>query len=215
MTPRVILASASPRRRELLRELLDEFDVVPSAIDEPFDHDPVADAESLALAKAREVATATPDAVVIGADTIVFDQERAYAKPADEADALAMWRALRGRVHRVVTGVAVVAPGFERASHAISEVELANLDDTAVRDYIATGRPMDKAGAYAIQDTDVGTVTRLEGCYCNVVGLPLWRLRELLVDAGVSCKEPVGGRPECASCPDANAPAGAPTDHRS
>ncbi|HML99241.1 MAG TPA: Maf family protein [Tepidiformaceae bacterium] len=215
MTPRVILASASPRRRELLRALFDEFEVVPSEIDEPFGHDPVADAESLALAKAREVARANSGVVVIGADTIVFDELRAYAKPADEADALAIWRALRGRVHRVVTGIAVVGRGFERTGHAISEVELANLDDAAVRAYIASGRPMDKAGAYAIQDTEVGTVARLEGCYCNVVGLPLWRLRELLMSAGAACAEPAARRPGCASCPDAQLPGGAPAGHHS
>jgi septum formation protein len=207
MTPRIILASASPRRRELLAALLDKFEVVPSDIEEPFGHDPVADAESLALAKARAVAMDNPGAVVIGADTIVFDGGRAYAKPAGEEEALAMWRALRGRAHRVVTGVAVVGPaGFERSGHSISQVTLAGLDDAAVRAYIASGRPMDKAGAYAIQDTDVGTVSRLEGCYCNVVGLPLWRLRALLADAGIACPEPATRRPECASCPDLETP---------
>lgn len=210
MTRRVLLASASPRRRELLRTVLDEFEVVPSDIDEPFGPDPVADAEALALAKAREVAPANSGAVVIGADTIVFDDVRAYAKPADEAEALAMWRALRGRVHRVVTGVAVIAPGFERTAHTVSQVELANLDDAAILAYIASGRPMDKAGAYAIQDADVGTVARLEGCYCNVVGLPLWRVRDLLGSAGVPCGEPAAVRPECASCPDAPRPVAAP-----
>lgn len=216
MTPRIILASASPRRRELLAALLDEFEVVPSDIEEPFGHDPVADAESLALAKARAVARANPAAVVIGADTIVFDGGRAYAKPADKAEALAMWRALRGRAHRVVTGVAVVGPaGFERSGHSMSQVTLADLDDAAVRAYIASGRPMDKAGAYAIQDTDAGTVSGLDGCYCNVVGLPLWRLRALLADAGIACPEPAARRPECASCPDSTAPAEQARGHRS
>ncbi|MCC7090182.1 MAG: Maf family protein, partial [Dehalococcoidia bacterium] len=134
-------------------------------------------------------------------DTIVFDGDRAYGKPEDANDALAMWRALRGRTHRVVTGVAVVAPGYEAAGHTISQVELADLADAAVRAYVASGRPMDKAGAYAIQDTDAGTVTRLEGCYCSVMGLPLWQLRTLLEAAGVSCAEPDGIRSECAACP--------------
>jgi septum formation protein len=198
---RVVLASASPRRRELLGALLDHFEVAPSAVEETFGADPVADAESLALAKARDIATAHPGAVVIGSDTIVFDDERAYGKPEDADDALAMWRALRGRTHRVVTGVAVVAPGYEAAGHTISEVELANLDDAAIRAYVASGRPMDKAGGYAIQDTDAGTVTRLAGCYCSVMGLPLWQLRALLAGAGVSCREPHETRPECAACP--------------
>lgn len=198
---RVVLASASPRRRELLAALLDDFEVAPSAVEEAFGADPVADAESLALAKARDIANTCPGAVVIGSDTIVFDAERAYGKPEDADDALAMWRALRGRTHWVVTGVAVVAPGYEAVCHTVGQVELANLDDAAVRGYVASGRPMDKAGAYAIQDTDIGTVTRLEGCYCSVMGLPLWQLRALLAGAGVSCREPHATRPECATCP--------------
>ncbi len=198
---RVVLASASPRRRELLAALLDDFEVAPSGVEEAFGADPVADAESLALAKARDIANTHPGAAVIGSDTIVFDGDRAYGKPEDANDALAMWRALRGRTHRVVTGVAVVAPGYEAAGHTISQVELADLADAAVRAYVASGRPMDKAGAYAIQDTDAGTVTRLEGCYCSVMGLPLWQLRTLLEAAGVSCAEPDGIRSECAACP--------------
>lgn len=198
---RVLLASASPRRRELLAALLDAFEVVPSAVDETFGIDPIADAESLALAKARDVAAANPGAVVIGSDTIVFDDERAYGKPEDAADAFAMWLALRGRAHRVVTGVAVVASGYEAAGHTLSEVQLADLGDATVRAYIASGRPMDKAGAYAIQDTDFGTVTRLDGCYCSVMGLPLWQLRALLGPTGVSCAKPDATRPECATCP--------------
>lgn len=198
---RVVLASASPRRRELLAALLDDFEVVPSAVEETFGADPVADAESLALAKARDIAAANPGAVVIGSDTIVFDGERAYGKPEDADDALRMWRALRGRTHSVVTGVAVVAPGYEAAGHTISQVELADLGDAAVRAYVASGRPMDKAGAYAIQDTDVGTVTRREGCYCSVMGLPLWQLRALLAPTGIACRDPGSTRPECASCP--------------
>lgn len=199
---RVVLASASPRRQELLAALLDEFEVAPSAVEEIFGTDPTADAEELALAKARDIASGQPDAVVIGSDTIVFDDERAYGKPEDADDALAMWRALRGRVHSVVTGVAVVAPGREAAGHNVSLVELAGLDDDAVREYVASGRPMDKAGAYAIQDGDVGTVTRLDGCYCSVMGLPLWRLRALLAAAGVSTRAPDASRAECARCPD-------------
>jgi MAF protein len=198
---RVVLASASPRRRELLAALLDDFDVVPSAVEETFGAEPVADAGSLALAKARDIAGKHPGAVVIGSDTIVFDRKCAYGKPENADDAFAMWRALRGRTHWVVTGVAVVAPAYEAVGHTVSEVDLAELDDAAVRAYIASGRPMDKAGGYAIQDTDFGTVTRLEGCYCSVMGLPLWQLRELLTAAGIACRDPGSTRLECASCP--------------
>ena len=199
---RLILASASPRRRELLGALVEDFETVASTVDEVLGADPVADAESLALAKAREVAARCPGAVVIGSDTIVTDGRRSYGKPEDAADALEMWRTLRGITHRVVTGVAIVGPEGESVGHSVSDVELSALDDDAVRAYIASGRPMDKAGAYAIQDADVPTVARFEGCYCSVMGLPLWRLRAMLAAAGVTTREPAGSRPGCADCPE-------------
>lgn len=199
---RVILASASPRRRELLAALVEDFETVTSTVDEVLGADAVADAEALALAKAREVAARYPGAVVIGSDTIVTDGRRSYGKPEDAADALAMWRALRGMTHRVVTGVAIVGPEGERVGHSVSDVELSALDDDAVQAYIDSGRPMDKAGAYAIQDADVPTVSRFEGCYCSVMGLPLWRLRAMLAAAGVSTRDPAASRPGCAACPE-------------
>ncbi len=199
---RVILASASPRRRELLAALVEDFETVTSTVDEVLGADAVADAEALALAKAREVAARYPGAVVIGSDTIVTDGRRSYGKPEDAADALAMWRALRGMTHRVVTGVAIVGPEGSRVGHSVSDVELSALDDDAVQAYIDSGRPMDKAGAYAIQDADVPTVSRFEGCYCSVMGLPLWRLRAMLAAAGVSTRDPAASRPGCAACPE-------------
>jgi len=199
---RVVLASASPRRRELLVALIDHFEVVPSSIEEVLGGDPVADAEALALAKARDVAGRFPDSLVIGSDTIVTDGERSYGKPRDAQDALEMWRSLRGRVHRVVTGIALVGPGGEVASHSVSEVELSALDDAAVEAYITSGRPMDKAGAYAIQDADVPAVARFDGCYCSVMGLPLWRLRELLASTGATCREPSASFERCVGCPE-------------
>lgn len=199
---RVILASASPRRRELLAALVEDFETVTSTVDEVLGADAVADAEALATAKAREVAARYPGAVVIGSDTIVTDGRRSYGKPEDAADALAMWRALRGMTHRVVTGVAIVGPEGERVGHSVSDVELSALDDDAVQAYIDSGRPMDKAGAYAIQDADVPTVSRFEGCYCSVMGLPLWRLRAMLAAAGVSTRDPAASRPGCAACPE-------------
>lgn len=199
---RVILASASPRRRELLAALVEDFETVTSTVDEVLGADAVADAEALATAKAREVAARYPGAVVIGSDTIVTDGRRSYGKPEDAADALAMWRALRGMTHRVVTGVAIVGPEGSRVGHSVSDVELSALDDDAVQAYIDSGRPMDKAGAYAIQDADVPTVSRFEGCYCSVMGLPLWRLRAMLAAAGVSTRDPAASRPGCAACPE-------------
>ncbi len=202
MPARVVLGSASPRRRELLRALLDDFAVDPADIAEHTTDDPRADARRLAREKASTVARRHPGAVVIGADTIVHDGERAYGKPADPAGATAMLRALQGRTHLVVTGLAVVSAGGAASDVSTSEVTLAELGDDAITAYVAGGRPLDKAGAYAIQDEDVPTVAALEGCYCSVMGLPLWRLRTLLATAGVAAREPGGAVPRCAACPE-------------
>ena len=197
---RIILASASPRRRELLSALIDEFEVIASEIEEPLVGDPVDNAERLALAKAQDVRGRNPDALVIGADTIVFDQDVSFGKPANEADVLAMWKALGGRVHNVVTAFAVLTDESARVDSDVAGVTLTNLDDEAVRAYAASGRPLDKAGAYAIQDEDVPTVKELAGCYCNVMGLPLYWLREALQEAGVTCRDPAESRPICRGC---------------
>ena len=199
---RVVLASASPRRRELLRALLPAFDVAASDAPEPFENSPIEDAERLALAKAGALTDAFPGALLIGADTIVFDGATAYAKPEDAADAVRMLRELRGREHGVVTGVALVYDSGAVAGHCVSRVIMAALPDSVIAAYVASGRPLDKAGAYAIQDEDVPTVARLEGCYCNVMGLPLWTLRRMLVAAGVPAADPGETYARCASCPD-------------
>lgn len=202
MTPRVVLASASPRRRELLGALIDDFSVAVSGVEEPLDGDAVENARSLAVAKARDVAMRDPGSVVVGSDTIVFDGERSYAKPDDAAEAMEMWRRLGGREHSVVTAVAVIANNRVGVSEAVARVELAALSNDQLREYIASGRPMDKAGAYAIQDEDVPTVARLDGCYCAVMGLPLWTVKELLEQEGVTCRPPSATLPRCASCPE-------------
>ena len=198
----VVLASASPRRRELLRALLDGATIDPADIDERTTDDPRADARRLAREKASAVARRHPWAVVIGADTIVHDGERAYGKPAGEEEAAAMLRALRGKRHLVVTGVAVVSASGAASEVSTSDVTLAELDDDTIAAYVASGRPLDKAGAYAIQDEDVPTVADLDGCYCSVMGLPLWRLRALLATAGVVTREPHEALPRCAACPE-------------
>lgn len=199
---RVVLASASPRRRELLAALLPGFEVIPSDVPEEADGDPSEDAIRLAIAKARAVADEIPGAIVVGADTIVHDGVRSYGKPAGPVGAAAMLRALRGREHAVYTGIAVVRDGAVSSGCSVARVELANLNDAQIEAYVASGRPLDKAGAYAIQDEDVPTVARLEGCYCAVVGLPLWRLASLLEAAGVPCRDPGDSLPRCRACPE-------------
>ncbi len=202
MPARVVLGSASPRRRELLRALLDDFAGDPADIAEHTTDDPRADARRLAREKASVVARRHPGAVVIGADTIVHDGERHYGKPADSDDAVAMLCALRGRAHVVLTGIAVVSASGAASDVSTSEVALSDLDDEAIAAYVASGRPLDKAGAYAIQDEDVPTVAALDGCYCSVMGLPLWRLRALLATAGVAVRGPDRDLERCGACPE-------------
>jgi len=199
---RLILASASPRRRELLAALVSDFDVVAADVDETLGDDARADAVRLAAAKAQVVAARFPGAVVVGSDTIVFDDERSFGKPADARDAVIMLGRLRGRTHRVVTAVAVAAGGPTATAASEAEVRLHNLDYGTIVRYVETGRPLDKAGSYAIQDEDVPTVQAIDGCYCCVVGLPLWRLRALLESAGVACHDPGATFPRCVSCPE-------------
>ena len=198
----VVLASASPRRTELLKALIDSFEVLPSDVPEPLTGNPHHDAVLLATEKARAVSALRPDAVVIGADTIVYEGSNLYGKPVNTADAAAMWRALRGREHCVVTGVAVVESSDAHAGWSEARITLSNLSDAQIADYVASGRPMDKAGAYAIQDDDVPTVATSKGCYCSTVGLPLWRLKRMLEARGISCRAPSETLPQCAVCPE-------------
>ena len=202
MSPQIVLGSASPRRRELLAALLDEFTVESADIVERTDGDPLDDAPRLAREKAEAVAVRHPQAAVIGADTIVHDGERAYGKPRDAEDAVAMLGALRGQAHLVVTGVAIVSPAGTGSEVSLAEVQLARLSDDEVAAYVASGRPLDKAGGYAIQDEDVPTVEAHSGCYCAVMGLPLWRLRAMLAEAGVEAHAPDATLARCASCPE-------------
>jgi MAF protein len=197
---RLILASGSPRRRELLGALGCDFEVIPADVPEPFTGDAIADALGLARAKAGHVAARHPDDVVLGADTIVFDDERLYAKPEDEADARAMLRSLRGRVHRVVTGMACIRDGTARVDHSIADVTMRDMRDDEIVAYAATGSPLDKAGGYAIQDAEAHPVERFEGCECAIIGLPLWRTARLLRGAGIEAGDPPFER--CRSCPD-------------
>lgn len=199
---RVVLASASPRRRELLAALLPDFEVAASDAPEEFAEGPVEDAERLAVEKAAAVHHRFPDHLIIGSDTIVFDEAGAYGKPSGAAEARLMLRELRGREHSVVTGVAIEGPQGASVGHCISVVSMAELPEPVLLAYVESGRPLDKAGAYAIQDEDVPTVARLDGCYCNVMGLPLWTLRRMLKQLGVPVNDPGAVYARCAVCPD-------------
>jgi septum formation protein len=200
---RLVLASGSPRRRELLSGLGVAFDVRASDVDEETaERDPVRVAEGLALRKARAVAAGgEPDAVVLGSDTVVALERELLGKPVDAGEARAMLRALRGREHLVVTGVAVVAGGRVAADHARAAVTMRDYGDEEVEAFIASGAPFDKAGGYAIQDAALHPVAHTDGCECGVIGLPLWTVRRLLrVAAGVETSPP--SFPRCAACPE-------------
>lgn len=201
---RLILASGSPRRRELLSHLGVDFEVVVSGVDElSLVHArPDVLARRLASAKVAEVATAEPDAVVLGADTIVVHRGEMLGKPADAEEARAMLRRLRGRVHRVITGVAVATPAQPkpRAVHVVSRVRMRAYEDAEIEDTIARGVPFDKAGGYGIQDPALRPVEACEGCFCSVMGLPLWTTAGLLGAAGLDVR-PQGLPERCAGCP--------------
>ena len=177
---RVILASGSPRRRELLAYILPEFDVIPSGIEEIASGSPAQQVETLAADKAADIAGKYLNAVVIGADTLVAVDDQVLGKPADEAEAAAMLKLLSGRTHTVYTGVAVVSNGKAHTVVESTLVTFCPLSDDEIREYIATGEPMDKAGAYGIQGYGGKYITSIDGCFFNVMGLPLNRLYNLL-----------------------------------
>ncbi len=181
--PPIVLASASPRRRSLLELLGLRFRVVPSAIDEVLrdGEDPGSHVERLAREKAQAVAASHPDALVIGGDTIVVVDGTPLGKPADEAEAVAMLMRLQGTTHRVETGIAVVAPGG-RVQSSVERVHVwfRPFDRHTAEQYVSTGEPMDKAGAYGIQGFGATLVDRIDGDYFAVMGLPLARLVSLL-----------------------------------
>ncbi len=177
---RVILASGSPRRKELLAYLVDAFDVIPSGIEEVASGTPAQQVEKLAADKAADIAGRYPDAVVIGADTLVAVGGQVLGKPKDEAEAFAMLRRLSGRSHTVCTGVAVISGGQTHTAVEATRVTFCRMSDDVIRGYIATGEPMDKAGAYGIQGYGGKFISGIEGCFFNVMGLPLNRLYTML-----------------------------------
>ena len=177
----LVLASASPRRQELLRNAGILFDVQPAHIPEnPRPGEQAKDfAERLAREKALAVAKERPRDVVLGADTVVVVDGRILGKPVDVADAARMLRMLSGREHQVITGVCVVANGQSSVANETTAVTMSEISENEIADYLATGEPMDKAGAYAIQGVASRWIPRIEGDYSNVVGLPValvWRM---------------------------------------
>ena len=199
----LILASASPRRQELLRHAGIAFVVHAADVDERVLDGELPEACAMRLARAKALAVAVamsglrPEDWVLGADTIVVAEvggvaesgvEEILGKPRDTADAARMLRLLAGRTHRVVTGVCLIRPGgaaIELLAET-TQVTMTAIREAEIAAYVASGEPMDKAGAYAIQGRASRWVVRLEGCYFNVVGLPVARVVEMLGRAGYS-----------------------------
>lgn len=184
----IVLASASPRRSELLESAGIRFSVVSGDIDEtPFPgEEPIAHVLRLAEGKAGEVARRTAGRFYIGADTIVLCDGEIMGKPADNADATRMLKKLSGRVHQVITGFAVLdsQSGTVVCRSVATDVKFKPLTDVEISAYVATGCPLDKAGAYAIQGGAAYMVERIDGSYTNVVGLPLCEVVTLLKELG-------------------------------
>ncbi len=183
----LILASASPRRKELLEGLGLEFEVFPAAVEEALD--PLKRPEELVAElsekKARAVAELFPHRAVLAADTLVELDGRLMGKPVNETDAYQMLKSLSGRTHRVFTGVCLVVEGVAESFVTATEVAFRLLSEAEIKAYVATGEPMDKAGAYAIQGLAACFVTQVRGSFSGVVGLPLAETVELLLKRGV------------------------------
>ena len=203
--PALILASASPRRSELLARLGIPFEVRPVSVIEDVDSTkPAIVASRLARMKAEAARLADAEAPVLAADTVVVHEGAILGKPRDAAEAREMLRRLRGQSHRVITAVAVIPRGGRAAllRHPETEVTMRRYTDEEIAASIARGDPFDKAGAYAIQDPLLRPVGRYQGCYCNVVGLPLWTTVEMLRRAGLDITVTADSLlPQCAACP--------------
>jgi nucleoside triphosphate pyrophosphatase len=189
MKPTVILASGSPRRRALLEQIGISFSLDPADVDEHMlpGETPEVYAVRVALDKARAASQRVKAGIVIAADTIVVVGDTVLGKPVDAADARRMLNLLSGREHEVVTGLAVMDAASRRSSvrTSVTKVFFRKLSEREISAYVATGEPLDKAGAYGIQERGALLVERIEGCYSNVVGLPLSLLGEMLYDYGV------------------------------
>ena len=190
----IILASNSPRRRELLAQIgIRDFQILSPDVDEAVEPglSPARMVEALSLRKAQAAAgRAGADDLIIAADTVVALDGRVLGKPQDQGEAFAMLSALSGREHRVYTGVTVLGGGQAATEHEETAVAFRALSPEEIRDYIATGEPMDKAGAYGIQGVGALLVQGIRGDYCNVVGLPLFRLGRMLSGFGGKLPRP-------------------------
>lgn len=179
----IILASQSPRRKELLSLIADNFEIIPADIDEslPENTDVFSAAEILATKKAKHIAKDNPDKLVIGCDTVVICGGKILGKPKNEADAFEMLSLLSGKAHKVLSGVCLCKNGKARSFTQSSDVYFYPLTEAEINEYIATRDPFDKAGSYGIQTQGFFMVEKIDGDYNNIVGLPIARLRREII----------------------------------
>ena len=201
-SPRIVLASGSARRPELLAGLGLPFEVAPTHVDESSElRDPATLARMLAERKARAgVEAQGADVAVVAADTLVTLEGRIFGKPADAAEATATLHTLRGRTHQVISGVAVASSGTLASEVTVTRVTMRTYTDAEVDTYVASGDPLDKSGAYAIQHPTFAPAASIEGCLCSVIGLPLWTVRRLL-DTVAHIEADAPSFERCAACP--------------
>ncbi|AEE96833.1 Maf family protein [Mahella australiensis] len=188
---RLILASASPRREWLLKNIGLQFETIPSNVNEDISiaKHPKEVVMCLAMDKARDVYDKTDgQRTVIAADTVVVKDDRVLGKPKDEKQAFDMLKFLQGGYHEVCSGIAVLDSEYrlEINDCEITYVKMSPMDEVTIKRYIASGEPMDKAGAYAIQGKGAVFIERVEGCYYNVVGLPIFKLFQILGQCGIT-----------------------------
>ena len=187
MSKKLILASASPRRREILDTAGYSYEIIPSNADEVMEGDAYLLARLNALAKAKEVyARIGGDCVVVGADTVVCVDGEVLGKPKDERDAFLMLSKLSGSSHEVISGYAVVSEQGEESDFCVTHVQFRKLTDDEINAYIATHEPMDKAGAYGIQERACLFAESFVGDFFNIIGLPIARLYPMLRSFGIS-----------------------------
>ncbi|MCH5303776.1 MAG: septum formation protein Maf [Ruminococcus sp.] len=182
----VILASASPRRQELLKKIFPEFKIIPADIDESYGGDISATevAQFLAEKKAEHISKMYPDSLVIGSDTTVVSGDIILGKPENETDAVRMLKLLSGNAHKVITGVSLFSGEFSYSFSETTEVLFHELSDSEIAGYIKTGEWSDKAGAYGIQGAAGAFVEKINGSFDNVVGLPCEKLKAVLKEKG-------------------------------
>ncbi len=186
MRPRLVLASSSPRRADVLRQLRLAPEILPARIDESYQagESPAEHVERLARCKAHTVALREPEALVIGGDTVVVDGERVLAKPAGPDEAASMLLSLSGRVHDVMSGLALSGAHGTVSGVGRARVRFRSFDGALARRYVASGEPLDKAGGYGIQGLGATLVEAIEGDYYSVVGFPVGVFLDLLERAG-------------------------------